>query len=265
MPVIPPLIRPLVDPLGRPLSGGGLPWEGGGGAAPDPYSPAASAIQLPYTAIWISTSGITTTDGGTTASDWLAGWGGIRPTLSAPVARPAYTAGAVPVITPNGTSTFMYDPMTKNSAWNSIEIGFVGSRVSAGAAGDQAIGYGPSTTATNGIVDISAAALRMVCAAAASVNGTSDPDGVTAHWSGDNPGAGAGNNVRKNGTIETAGAGGAFTSRADSGNVFLGSATTAGSAFGNYAVVACYAGPSLTAEQRAYLRALLTFHTGVSS
>lgn len=33
MPVIPPLIRPLVDPLGRPLSGGGLPWEGGGGAA----------------------------------------------------------------------------------------------------------------------------------------------------------------------------------------------------------------------------------------
>ena len=34
MPVIPPLIRPLVDPLGRPLSGGGLPWEGGGGAAP---------------------------------------------------------------------------------------------------------------------------------------------------------------------------------------------------------------------------------------
>ena len=89
----------------------------GGGAAPSPYSPAASALQLPNTAIWISTSGLTLADGDTTVDSWLAGWGGIRPTLTAPAAtnRPAYSptggTGGRPLVTFDGADNCLPDAL----------------------------------------------------------------------------------------------------------------------------------------------------------
>ena len=235
----------------------------GGGAAPSPYSPAASALQLPNTAIWISTSGLTLADGDTTVDSWLAGWGGIRPTLTAPAAtnRPAYTAGAVPTLTFDGTDNVLRGAMTKGSAWADYEWGVVGSRVAFGSGADVWLGYYVPAATVFRLADQAAATARASVAGGADAVSTSDPDGVTAHWSGDATGTAI--SFRRAGTIE-AGAVGAVTSRADGKTVVMG-AHYDGTAAANVVISAAYIGPALTADQRTYLRALLTALTGVSS
>ena len=221
---------------------------------------------LPATAIWISTSGLTLADGDTTVDSWLAGWGGIRPTLTAPAAtnRPAYTAGAVPVLTFDGVDNALHVQLTKGSAWSSFEVGWAGTRVAFGAISDVMLGYGIPNSILMGVFDLSTLLVRVVGATAANTSSVSDPDGIEAHWSGDNDGAN-GNNFRKNGTVEANAGAGALTSRADGNRFCIGGNTYGSLNYGNLTVRAAYAGPSLSADQRTYLRALLTYYTGVAS
>jgi len=262
-----PLIAgPLVQPIAAPLGRGALPWESGGGG-PSIYSPGYSAIQLPFTAIWISTSGLTLADGDSTVNSWLAGWGGIRPTLTAPAStnRPAYTAGAVPTITSDGVDNYLRGTFTKGSDFTSVESGYVGSRVAFGATGDNVCGYGIPSSPVLVLQDALAASSRAVTAAAGNPASTTDPDGVTAHYSFDHPGGTAPNNIRRAGAIEASGTSGALTTRVDGGLAFIGAHPYNGTAATNSTFHAFYLGPALTADQRTYLRALLTYHTGVAS
>ena len=243
-----------------------------GGGRTDPYSPAASAAMLPQTAIWIATTDyLGLADGNTTVDTWLAGWGGIRPTLTAPAAtnRPAYSptggTGGRPLVTFDGADNCLGGVMTKGSDWTSHEVGMVGSRVAYGAGADMAVGIVVGSVFTIGTSDHSIAAMRSGVVGLGNAATTSDPDGNQANWSGDHPGGTAGVNARKNGTIENTGVSGAYTPRADGSHVCLGGNSVGLANFGNWAFMAAYAGPSLTADQRAYLRALLTYHTGVAS
>ena len=226
----------------------------------------AHATYLPATAIGVSTSGLTTADNGTTVDQWAASLGGIACTLEAPAAtnRPAYSAsggvGARPLVTFDGTDNGLDGPLTKGSAFANCELGFVGSRVAFGVAGALAISYSATgTTPHFSLQGASAAALRF--SGGANVNTTTDPDGTTAHYSGD---ALTGTwNARVAGTIQNTGSA-SVTSRADGGGLSLGSRVNAASQWGNFALQAWYCGPALTSDQRTHLRALLTYHTGVA-
>lgn len=229
------------------------------------YGPAASAALLPSTAVWLTVAGLTLADSDTTVNAWASSRGGVAATLTAPAAtnRPAYTPGAVPVVTFDGTDNVLSGQMAKGSAWTNVEIGWVGSRVAFGAASDTMIGYGVPNSMLLVLVDLNAASIRMVAAAAATAAGTSDPDGIVAHWSGDNDGAN-GNNIRRGGAVEANAGAGVFTSRADGNRVCIGGNSYSLTAFGNLTSMAAYAGPSLSSDQRTYLRALLSAATGVT-
>lgn len=227
------------------------------------------ATDLAGVAVWVSQSGVTQAAG--TASAWASEYGSISCTMTAPVgtSEPAYNAtggaGSRPLLTFDGTDDVLYGAFTKGSDFTSVEGGFVGSRVAFGATGDQVCGYALSTAAPVLMMqDATAATFRVVTAAAGNAVSTSDPDGVTAHWSFDHPGGTAVNNFRRAGAVEGSGASGALTTRADGGYAFIGAHPNK-SAAANITCQAFYIGPALTAGQRANLRALLTNGTGVAS
>jgi hypothetical protein len=107
--------------------------------------------------------------------------------------------------------------------------------------------------------DHNAAAFQVVEAAVATSTSTTDPDGVTAHYWGQN-----------NGSQQTLGVGGttedtdtASPATRNDSNLFV----VGGNVIGNYAniaIQAAYFGAGLTSDQFTHLRALLSFHTGVN-
>lgn len=228
-----------------------------GGSAADPFSPAASAVMLPNTAIGVSTLGLTLADSDTTADSWAATYGGLAATLASPSAgeRLAYSAtggvGSRPLVT-STTGKRLNGTITKSSAFATVEIGFVGSQLTYLGAG-AFVSY--------------ALAIEILNNGAALVRGrwSALPSSTTlattiAHWSMDGTASGT-LSTRVGGTAE--GTGTAGTSVADGGVLCLGN--RAGSAYPtNTGFQAWYIGPQLTADQRTYLRSLLTDLTGVS-
>lgn len=229
------------------------------------FSAAESARILPLTAVWLSRFGITSADGGTTVQSWASSRGGIACTLDAALSvnRPAYlpTGGpeGVPLLSFDGAAAscdVLRGTLTKGSAWASYELGIVGSRVAFSTLGDTWLGYSDPVTSRFNLQDQDAGRWRWsVLAGANVVSVGDDPDGVLGHRSGD---AEAGTmNARLAGAV-IATAAGTVTSRADGGVLYLGGLDN-GTIGAQVDVVAAHAGPALSADQRIYLRALLTF------
>lgn len=220
------------------------------------------ATDLAGVAVWVSQTGVTQAAG--TASAWASAYGSVSATLTAPAGanEPAYNAtggtGSRPLLTFDGTDDIMTGAVTKGSAWDTYETGFVGGRVATSATGDQILGYANTGATRFAITDRTAATIRWAVTLGANQDFTTDPDGVYKHFSGESAGGTQSNRV--GGTIEVTGAA-TTTSRADGGDFSLGSATLCASFY----LQACYVGPALTAGQRANLRALLTNATGVTS
>lgn len=228
------------------------------------YSAGASAAVLPATAVWLTTEGLTLADSDTTANAWASSRGGVAATLTAPAAtnRPAYTAGAVPVLTFDGSDNVLYGAVTKGSAWDTYEWGVVGQRIAWGSTSDMWVAYYNAASHRFSIQDSTTDALfRASIAGGANINGTSDPDGLLAHYAVSCTAAPA-IEVMVNGATE-ASSGAAVTSRPDGGTVSVGGSPV-GTLYGSTALRAVYAGPALSTDQRTYLRALLTAATGVS-
>lgn len=220
----------------------------------------AHATYLPSTAIGTTAAGTTLADGNTTIDQWASSLGGVSCTLaaSAPTNRPTWnaTTGA----TFDGVDNHLVGTLTKGSAFATYEMGFVGERVVTGAASDLALGYAPSGTINFSLQDTNALALRWSVSGGANLTSTTDPDGLLTHWSGD--GESGTLNLRIAGSVHVTTAA-TVTSRADGGSLCAGGRAD-GTASGNYIIRAWYCGPALTSTQRTHIRALLTYHTGVS-
>jgi hypothetical protein len=225
------------------------------------FSPAESAIELPFSSIGISQQGVTQAG---TVSAWQSYLGGVSVTLVQAVgaSRPAYSAsggvGGRPLVTFDGVDDVLKGPITKGSAFSSFEMGIVGSRVTFASAADFWILYETVIAGLLfGIRDLSAATWRVT--SNVDLNATSDPDSVTAHYSAD---AITGNyNTRKNAVLEST-SGGAYTTQADTQVIALGG-RSGSAAYANIAVQAWYLGPQLSGAQRTYIQGLLAFYTGI--
>jgi hypothetical protein len=223
----------------------------------------ADETHLPLTSIGVSSAGITAADAGTTVQSWAASLGGIAATLAAPGStnRPARgSAGGFVLVTFDGTDDVLTGTLTKGSAFDTCEMGFVGSRVAFGTAGDLAISYSATGTTPHFSIQDASVDTALRFSGAANAQSTTDPDGTVAHYSGDAQTSTW--NMRVAGTVEAT-ASAAVTSRADGGSLSLGGRPAATNS-GNYAMRAWYCGPVLTATQRTHLRALLSYHTGVA-
>ncbi len=230
------------------------------------------ATDLPNTAVWVSQSGVTTADAGSTVDSWASAFGGrsatIGPAASGSV-RPAYSAtggvGSRPLITWDGVDDVIKGVVTTGSAFDGTTgctMAWLGQRVSFASAGDVWMQYEDdiSAAALYAIRDVSASLWRGTDISVADLNATSDPDGVNALYQFDlatNAWA-----VRKNGTSEATSAS-AVTARNDSEVLALGGRTTS-SAYANVSAQAIVFGKLLGSSQRTNLRALLTNATGVS-
>lgn len=227
------------------------------------FSPTESAVILPKSAIWISQQGVTA---GTGVSSWASYLGGLACTMvQATVGRqPAYSAsggvGGRPLITTDGVDDFIEGPINKGDAWNNIEMGVAGRRVAFGTAGDTWILHHQSGSFVAGVRDASATAHQMTTSTT-SANGTSDPDGNNAMWAG----SCVTNSVVawKNGVAEGTTASGSFGPDGNPRTVCVGGRVVT-AAYSNIAIQAAFTGELLTTEQRLYLRALLTFYTGIN-
>lgn len=250
--------------IGYPLTRPGFRWVSGGGPSYT-YSPAESAALLPQTAVWVSTQGVTVATG---VSAWASYLGGLACTISQATGglQPAYSAaggvGGRPLITANGTDQFLRGTMgLKGSAYTTNEMGLVGQRVAWAAGTDFIIGYEAALAIQSGIRDgATAATWRGTDIALYDLASTSDPDGVNAFYSFN--GSASLGQVRKNGTVEASNAT-TPTSMADGGTFVFGGRTIT-AAYANWSVQALVFGVQLDNAQRDYLRAALTFHTGIT-
>lgn len=225
------------------------------------------ATHLPNTAIGVSTQGITPADGDTTVQAWAAALGGISCTLVADAAtnRPAYSAtggaGSRPLVAFDGVDNVLKGAITKGAAFATYELGIVAKQLASGAAGDIAIGYYVPLTMVFSVQEQTGGKYRMTVVGGANVSTTTDPQTAMIHASGD---AASGTiNARINGTVEGTSSG-TVTSRADGNTLCLGG-NFSNAAASQFECQAWHCGPSLTADQRTHLRALLTYHTGVSA
>jgi hypothetical protein len=234
---------------------------GGGGASGPTYSPAESALMLPFSSIGISQQGVTQAG---TVSAWQSYLGGISVSLvqavgaSQPTYDPSGGIGGRPLVTFDGVDDVMKGPITKGSAFSDFEMGIVGQRVTFASAADFWILYETVIAGLLfGIRDASAATWRVT--SNIDLNATSDPDGVTAHYSA-NAITGV-YDTRKNSVLESTSAG-AYTTQADTQVLALGGRSGV-AAHANIAVQAWYLGPQLSGAQRTYLQGLLAFYTGI--
>lgn len=235
-----------------------LPWN---------FSPAESAIILPQTAVWISQQGVTVATG---VSQWVSYLGGVSSALVQATGgfQPAYNAiggvGGRPLITFDGVDDVLKGGFLKNPAlFADLEMGYIGQRVAYVSVSD--VWMMLEETATGafiyGIRDQSATQWHGTTATQTIVSVGSDPDGVNAHYSWDAaPGA---FNLRVGGVVNAT-SGQPFGSDAGTGRSLAIGGRTAVGTYANIAGQAHYAGALLSAAQRTYLRAALTFYTGIN-
>lgn len=231
------------------------------------FTPAESAVILPQTAVWISTQGVTVATG---VSSWVSYLGGVSSTLVQATGglQPAYNAsggvGGRPLVTFDGIDDVLKGSFLKSPAlFADLEMGYIGQRVAYVAASD--VWMMLEETATGafiyGIRDQSATQWHGTTPTQTIVSVGSDPDGANAHYSWDaTPGA---FNLRTGGVVNAT-SGQPFSSDVGTGrSVAIGGRTAVG-AYANIAGQAHHMGSLLTADQRTYLRAALTFHTGIN-
>ena len=221
---------------------------------------------LPDTAIGVSTAGITTEDFGTTVDQWAPTLGGLAASTAPAVAssafaRPAYFdtggVGGRPRIASDGTDDALVGAsITRGAAWLDSEMGIVGFRTLYDTVSDTYIGYLDVIY----LNDRNVSEFRFTVSGGANVNTGVNPDLTPTHLSGDSDATDL--NARQNGTVV-----GTFAiaqpSRAD-GNAYSLFASTIGTRFASMSYQAWYLGGKLTTDQRLHLRALLTYHTGIS-
>lgn len=224
------------------------------------------ATYLPLTAIGVSTSGLTLADSDTTVDSWAATLGGLSQTLTAPVAadRPAYSAtggtGSRPLVTFDGSTDVLRGTLTKGSAFTTIECGMVGGVLSV-ANNDAFFAWQNTNTR---LIMITGATARAFVMSTGPFNGSTGVLSSTRqHHSIDATGGGGTSNYRVNGTVQNSGT--AVAASILDGSVCALAALATASSFANVDCQAWYFGVQLTADQRTHLRALLTYHTGVSS
>lgn len=227
------------------------------------------AAHLPATAIGVSTAGLTLADSDTTVQSWAATLGGLAAALSAPTAsqRPAHSAtggtGSRPLVTWDGTDDALSGTLTKGAAWDDYEFGVVGRQTSIGAANDRVMAYGTGGTPEFGINEAGTSGDWRVGVAGgvSAVLFTTDNATTFGHYSGDS--VGGTQSARFGGTVENSSAT-TTPSKTDGQTLALGARPGADAQFGALELQAWYCGPALTSDQRTHLRALLTYHTGVS-
>lgn len=227
------------------------------------YTPAESAVILPQTAVWVSTQSVTVATG---VSQWVSYLGGLACTLAQATGglQPAYSAaggvGGRPLITTDGVDDVMKGTMpAKGSNYSTFEMGVVGARV-AGVAGDAILTYEVAGSVYWMIRDASAAALHGTDPALYNLATTTDPDANNKLYSFN--GGPSNGQVRVNGTVEASNTT-TCTVGVDNRDVAFGGRTIA-AAYANWTVQALVFGVQLDNAQRDYLRAALTFHTGIT-
>lgn len=239
----------------------------GGSSAPAASNALAfnATTYLPTTAIGISTAGLTLADSNTTIDQWASSLGGLSQTLTAPAAadRPAYSAtggtGSRPLATFDGSSDVLRGTLTKGSAFTTIEFGFVGGVLTV-VNNDALLAWQNTNTR---LIMITGATARAFVMSTGSFDGTVGALSSTRrHHSIDAAGSGGASNYRVGGTIQNSSTTVA-ASIPDASTCALAALVTA-SSFANIDCQAWYFGARLTADQRTHLRALLTYHTGVS-
>lgn len=215
---------------------------------------------LPTAAIWDSKEGVTQAG---TVSAWASSYGGLSVTLTAAGVpnQPLYDAtggiGGRPLITFDGTDDALEGTITKGSAWNDYEQGWVGKRAAFDTISDPIFGFLNAGTYRWSFSDRTTTTVRF------NVNGGINQDytitnGATIHLGGRS--VGGTQTLEVDGTLVTSGAG-ATTSRADPGTVRMGSTT----ACPLVSFQAAYMSTNLTSDQRLHLRALLSYLTGHAS
>ena len=225
----------------------------------------AHATYLADTAIGISTAGVTLV--GSDVDEWASSLGGISVTLTAPSAsqRPAYSAtggpGSRPLITGDGTDDVLTGTLTKGSAFDDYEWGGVARLVAHVSAGDRWVAYGVGSVSRFHISERAGGTYRITVSGGANVEPLLDSTTALLHWSGDATPSTI--NARRTGVVEAT-ASATVTSRSD-GETLSVFADGAGTNASNSELMAFYCGPILTSDQRTHLRALLTYHTGVTS
>lgn len=231
------------------LAGGGYSES-----APVYYDDAA---HLPATAIWDSKEGVTQAG---TVSAWASSYGGLAVTLTAAGApnQPLYDAtggiGGRPLITFDGTDDALEGTITKGSAWNDYEQGWIGKRAAFDTISEPILGFLNAGTYRWSFADRTTTTVRF------NVNGGANQDytitnGTTIHLGGRS--VGGTQTLDVNGVEVVTGAG-TTTSRADPGTVRMGSTTACPLvSFQN-----AYMSANLTSDQRLHLRALLTYLSG---
>ena len=259
--------RRILDFLRRPGARFFEPVEGG--SASWTFSQAESAAMLPDTAIWISQEGITLDVG---VSAWSSSYGGISATVSQAdgAKQPAYSAtggvGGRPLIMFDGVDDSLFTSVFTlgTTSWSNFEGGMAGAMLSGNSNGDKVLEYYQPTGRYRPLQRASTGS-RVNANIQGGVGGSTtwgtDVDGVTGHFSGDWDGADL--TVRLAGvaqsTVATAG-----VSLLDGGKFTICAFNAGTSAWAAAEFQSAYIGAKLTDEQRTYLRALLTYYTGVN-
>ena len=188
-------------------------------------------------------------------------FGAVACTLTAASAtqRPAASSGGIggrALATLDGVDDVMTGVLTVGHARATYEEGAVGGRSATSATGDIILSYDNAGTARWAITDRTTTQIRWVVVGGANQDFTTDPDGITRHWSGDS--AGGQQTARIDGAAVVGPTAATTTSRADGGNFNVGSGTVCA----QFYFQALYDGDALTADQRTDLRTLLTGLSG---
>lgn len=228
------------------------------------------AAHLPDTAIGVSTAGLTLADSDTTVDAWAATLGGkaVSLTLSAlsAAARPAYAAtggaGGRPLLTWDGAGDVLRATgVTFGGTWSGLALDVVGVLAGPETSGDRIMRFASGDLFTLGTQGTPVATLVASGAGGATSVGSTVITGsqrlMTAEWDG------ATQSVAINGTVEDSDAN-THAAYADGVVIALGADAGGGGSIALSAQAWAVSRGSLTSTQRTHLRALLTYHTGVS-
>lgn len=238
---------------------------------PDIYGPAASAVILPRTAVWISQKGVA--ESGGFVDSWTSYLGGISCTLAQATAgfRPAYAAaagvGGRPLISTDGVNDHLFGTITLGAAHAANEWAITGDRVALSVLGNVVLGYYQGGALRYGLRDRTAQSFYNGVGTSTLISPAipaNDPDGNNQRWwcTRDLATTSAAIGDGANTAISTGAA--VVVSYVDGQQVYWGSSP--GGVGGTATrVQALDFGELLSASQRQYLRDLITYWTGITA